>query len=274
MFISLFCTLDPACPRCSACRPIPVGSRGLLCKSLRWSSGGLVDLPLRHPRAIRGAALVHGNWRGLPATESALRQQPTPRARSVQRIRSHLQRAVGEGLVVPLVAERRRAESASPHSCWRSGWKHLDVVERVVTVVRFHVPRGPAAEARYHWRTSRCSWHRRLGPDGRGAGSHRSRNRSQRFVDLDREVSRLIAGFRPSVGADLECGAGSRLRSRSLSPDDSKGLPRIPLREIEGASGRSCWASLPEQLRISQHCALSAGHVTLQKSARTRSWSA
>jgi hopanoid biosynthesis associated RND transporter like protein HpnN len=57
MFISLFCTLT-LLPALLSLHPAPAGReiRG----KLTWSSGRLVDLPLRHPRAIRGTALVLG----------------------------------------------------------------------------------------------------------------------------------------------------------------------------------------------------------------------
>ncbi len=252
MFISLFCTLT-LLPALLSLRPIPAGRR--YSAGVSWSNASLANLPLRHPRIIRGTALVMGIGAVLLLPQARFDNNPLnvrdPSSESVRTFNELLEKGASSpwslNAIVPslesaqLLAERLRA---------------LDVVERVVTVSDY-VPADQ--ENKLGIIEDVAMFVAPLpGPDGKAPPPSLA-EQVEALVDLSRELGRL-----QNFGEQSELVmSASRLRpvlDRYLqrfkdSPD--------PMREIE-ALQNSMLGALPEQLRILD-AALSAGHVTLEK---------
>jgi len=252
MFISLFCTLT-LLPALLSLRPLPVG-RGYAVGT-SWSNTSLVNLPLRHPRAIRITALVMGIGAILLLPKARFDNNPLnvrdPSSESVRTFNELLEKGASSpwslNAIAPslesaqLLAERLAA---------------LDVVERVVTVSDY-VPTDQ--DNKLGIIEDVAMFVAPLpGPDGIDPLPSLAEQLGA-LDDLSRELGRLqdfgehselvasASRLRPAL--DLY------LRRLEVSPD--------PTREIEVLQS-SMLGSLPEQLRILD-AALSAGHVTLEK---------
>ena len=130
MFISLFCTLT-LLPALLSLRPIPAG-RGYSAGA-SWSNASLTNLPLRHPRAIRGTALVMGIGAVLLLPKARFDNNPLnvrdPSSESVRTFNELLEKGASSPWSLNAVAPS--LESAQ---LLAERLEALDVVERVVTV--------------------------------------------------------------------------------------------------------------------------------------------
>lgn len=252
MFISLFCTLT-LLPALITLRPLSASRR--YSPMVLWSNTSLASLPLRHPRIVRGAALVMGIAAVLVLPRARFDNNPLnvrdPSSESVRTFNELLEKGASSpwslNAVAPsldsarLLAERLEA---------------LDVVGRVVTVSDY-VPADQ--ESKLDIIEDVAMFVAPLpGPDGRVSPPALA-DQVEALADLSRELGRLQNSGGPS---ELVTSA-SRLR-----PVLDLYLQRLadssdPLREIEALQS-SMLGTLSEQLRVLD-AALSAGHVTLEK---------
>jgi hopanoid biosynthesis associated RND transporter like protein HpnN len=252
MFISLFCTLT-LLPALLSLRPIPASRRYLA--GAKWSNASLANLPMRHPRAIRGTALIMGIGAILLLPKARFDNNPLnvrdPSSESVRTFNELLEKGGSSpwslNAIAPslesarLLAERLEA---------------LDVVERAVTVSDY-VPTDQENKLGIIEDVAMFVAPP-PGPDGK-APLPSLVEQVEALIDLSHELRRLQDTGEPS---DLVASA-SRLRpvlDRYLQRVESS---RDPTREIEALQS-SMLGTLPEQLRILD-AALSAGHVTLEK---------
>jgi hypothetical protein len=252
MFISLFCTLT-LLPALLSLRPIPTGRK--YSGGVSWSNASLAELPLRHPRAIRGTALVMGVAAIFLLPRARFDNNPLnvrdPSSESVRTFNELLEKGISSpwslNAVAPsldsahLLAERIEA---------------LDVVERVVTVSDY-VPTDQANKLEIIEDVAMFVAPP-PGPDGRVPPPSVA-EQLEALVDLSRELGRLQASGEQSElvasASVLRPVLDRYLRRLEDSPD--------PTREIEALQS-SMLGSLPEQLRVLD-AALSAGHVALEK---------
>ncbi len=252
MFISLFCTLT-LLPALLSLRPLPAG-RGYSAGA-SWSNASLANLPLRHPRAIRGTALVMGIGAVLLLPKARFDNNPLnvrdPSSESVRTFNELLEKGASSPWSLNAVAPS--LESAQ---LLAERLEALDVVERVVTVSDY-VPvdqdnkLGIIEDVAMFVAPP-------PGPDG-VVPLPSLAEQVEALVDLSRELRRLQDS---GVQSELVASA-SRLR-----PVLDRYLQRLeaspdPTREIEALQS-AMLGTLPEQLRILD-AALSAGHVTLEK---------
>jgi hopanoid biosynthesis associated RND transporter like protein HpnN len=252
MFISLFCTLT-LLPALLSLRPIPVGSGRSAGAS--WSNGGLTNLPLRHPRAIRSIALVFGIGAVMLLPKARFDNNPLnvrdPSSESVRTFNELLEKGTSSPWSLNAVAPS--LESAQ---LLAERLAELDVVERAVTVSDY----VPADQENKLGIIEDVAMFVAPppGPDGVVPPPSLAEQR-EALADLSSELGRLQdSGERSELVA-----SASRLRTvldRYLqklenSPD--------PTREIDALQS-SMLGTLPEQLRVLD-AALSAGHVTLEK---------
>lgn len=252
MFISLFCTLT-LLPALLSLRPIPAG-RGYSA-AVSWSNASLTNLPLRHPRAIRGIALVMGIGAVMLLPRARFDNNPLnvrdPSSESVRTFNELLEKGASSPWSLNAVAPN--LESAQRLA---ERLEALDVVERVVTVSDY----VPADQENKLGIIEDVAMFVAPppGPDGVVPPPSLA-EQVEALVDLSRELGRLQDSGEQS---ELVASA-SRLRpalDRYLqrledSPDST--------REIEALQS-SMLGTLPEQLRVLD-AALSAGHVTLEK---------
>jgi hopanoid biosynthesis associated RND transporter like protein HpnN len=252
MFISLFCTLT-LLPALLSLRPIPTGRK--YSGGVSWSNASLAQLPLRHPRAIRGTALVMGIAAIFLLPQARFDNNPLnvrdPSSESVRTFNELLEKGISSpwslNAVAPsldsahLLAERIEA---------------LDVVERVVTVSDY-VPTDQANKLEIIEDVAMFVAPP-PGPDGLVPPPSVA-EQLEALVDLSRELGRLQASGEQSElvasASRLHPVLDRYLRRLEDSPD--------PTREIEALQS-SMLGSLPEQLRVLD-AALSAGHVALEK---------
>jgi hopanoid biosynthesis associated RND transporter like protein HpnN len=251
MFISLFCTLT-LLPALLSLPPVPAKRGGS--RSLAWSSGGLVDLPLRHPRAIRSAAVVLGIGAILLLPKARFDNNPLrvrdPSSESVRTFNELLEKGASSPWSLNAVAPS--LESAQ---LLANRLEDLDVVERVVTVSDF-IPEDQDRKLDIIGDVA-MFLAPPPGPDGR-VPAPSLEEQIAALRDLDREVDRLIAS-----GAQSELVSNAERLHLALNRYlQMLQASSSPVREIERLQS-SLLGSLPEQLRILS-MALSAGHVTLQ----------
>ena len=252
MFISLFCTLT-LLPALLSLRPISVGD--VTPAGVSWSNSSLANLPLRHPRAIRGTALVMGIGAVMLLPQARFDNNPLnvrdPSSESVRTFNELLEKGASSPWSLNAIAPS--LESAR---LLADRLAALDVVERVVTVSDY-VPVDQ--ENKLGIIEDVAMFVAPLpGPDG-VVPLPSLAEQVGALVDLSRELGRL-----QDSGEQSEfVASASRLR-----PVLDRYLRRLedssdPTREIE-ALQVSMLGTLTEQLRILD-AALSAGHVTLEK---------
>jgi hypothetical protein len=252
MFISLFCTMT-LLPALLSLRPISVGRGSSAGAS--WSKASFTNLPLRHPRAIRGIALVMGIGAVMLLPKARFDNNPLnvrdPSSESVRTFNELLDKGASSpwslNAVAPslesaqLLAERLRA---------------LDVVDRVVTISDY-VPSDQENKLGIIEDVAMFAAPP-PGPDGRVPPPSPA-EQVEALVDLSRELGRLQdSGEQTELVASagrLRLVLDRYLQRLEQSPD--------PTREIEALES-SMLGTLPEQLRMLD-AALSAGHVTLEK---------
>ncbi len=252
MFISLFCTMT-LLPALLSLRPIPAGRA--YSPAAPWSNTSLANLPLRHPRAIRGTALVMGIGAVLLLPKARFDNNPLnvrdPSSESVRTFNELLEKGASSPWSLNAVAPS--IESAQ---LLAERLEALEVVERVVTVSDY-VPTDQESKLGIIEDVAMFVAPP-PGPDGVVPPPSLDEQLAS-LTDLHRELRRL----QTADGQSEMAASASRLRPvlerylRMLqsSPD--------PAREIE-ALQTSMLGTLPEQLRILD-AALSAGHVTLEK---------
>ena len=252
MFISLFCTLT-LLPALLSLRPIPVGDVGSA--GVSWSNASLANLPLRHPRAIRGTALVMGIGAVMLLPQARFDNNPLnvrdPSSESVRTFNELLEKGASSPWSLNAIAPS--LESAR---LLADRLAALDVVERVVTVSDY----VPADQENKLGIIEDVAMFVAPPPGPDGVVPLPSlAEQVGALVDLSRELGRLQKSGEQS---ELVASAGRLrpvldryLRRLEDSPD--------PTREIE-ALQVSMLGTLTEQLRILD-AALSAGHVTLEK---------
>jgi len=252
MFISLFCTLT-LLPALLSLRPIPAGREYTAGAS--WSNASLTNLPLRHPRAIRGTALVMGIGAVLLLPKARFDNNPLnvrdPSSESVRTFNELLEKGVSSPWSLNAVAPS--LESAQ---LLAERLEALDVVERVVTVSDY----VPADQENKLGIIEDVAMFVAPPPGPDGVVPLPSlAEQVEALVDLSRELRRL----QDSGESSEFVASASRLRPvldrylqrLEVSPD--------PTREVEALES-SMLGTLPEQLRVLD-AALSAGHVTLEK---------
>jgi hopanoid biosynthesis associated RND transporter like protein HpnN len=252
MFISLFCTLT-LLPALLSLRPISVGRRSSA--GVSWSNASLANLPLRHPRTIRGVALVMGIGAVMLLPRARFDNNPLnvrdPSSESVQTFNELLEKGTSSPWSLNAVAPNLEAAHSLAERL-----EALDVVERVVTVSDY-VPADQEDKLGIIEDVAMFVAPP-PGPDGMVPPPSLA-EQLEAFVGLSRELDRL-----QKTGEQSELVA-SAIR---LRPVLDRYLERLegspdPTREIE-ALQNSMLGTLPEQLRILD-AALSAGHVTLEK---------
>ena len=252
MFISLFCTLT-LLPALLSLRPIPAGRE--YAAGVSWSSASFTNLPLRHPRAIRGTALVMGIGAVLLLPQARFDNNPLnvrdPSSESVRTFNELLEKGASSpwslnAIAPSLESARLLAERLAA----------LDVVERVVTVSDY----VPADQENKLGIIEDVAMFVAPppGPDGKVPPPSLA-EQEEALVDLSRELGRLQEfGEQSELVASasrLRPVLGRYLQRLTDSPD--------PTRELEALQS-SMLGTLPEQLRMLD-AALSAGHVTLEK---------
>jgi hopanoid biosynthesis associated RND transporter like protein HpnN len=252
MFISLFCTLT-LLPALLSLRPVLV-TRGSTA-GVSWSNVSLANLPLRHPRTIRGIALVMGIGAVLLLPKARFDNNPLnvrdPSSESVRTFNELLEK--GSSSPWSLNAIAPSLESAQ---LLAERLAALDVVERVVTVSDY-VPADQESKLGIIEDVAMFVAPP-PGPDGKVPLPSLA-EQEEALVDLSRELGRLQGSGEPSGLVESAMQLGSVL-DRFLQ---RLGESPNPTREIE-ALQNSMLGTLPEQLRILD-AALSAGHVTLEK---------
>jgi hopanoid biosynthesis associated RND transporter like protein HpnN len=252
MFISLFCTLT-LLPALLSLRPIPV-SRTYSSK-VSWSNTSLANLPLRHPRTIRGTALIMGIGAVLLLPKARFDNNPLnvrdPSSESVRTFNELLEKGASSPWSLNAVAPS--LESAQ---LLAERLEALDVVERVVTVSDY-VPVDQENKLGIIEDVAMFAAPP-PGPDGVVPPPSLA-EQVEALVDLSRELRRLQRSREQSElvasASQLRPVLDRYLQRLEVSPD--------PTREIEALQS-SMLGTLPEQLRILD-AALSAGHVTLEK---------
>ncbi|MCH7644017.1 MAG: MMPL family transporter [Myxococcales bacterium] len=252
MFISLFCTLT-LLPALLSLRPIPAGRE--YAAGVSWSNASFTNLPLRHPRAIRGTALVMGIGAVLLLPQARFDNNPLnvrdPSSESVRTFNELLEKGASSPWSLNAVAPS--LESAQ---FLAERLKALDVVERVVTVSDY----VPADQENKLGIIEDVAMFVAPppGPDGKVPPPSLA-EQEEALVDLSRELGRLQEfGEQSELVASasrLRPVLGRYLQRLTDSPD--------PTRELEALQS-SMLGTLPEQLRM-LNAALSAGHVTLEK---------
>ena len=252
MFISLFCTLT-LLPALLSLRPIPAGRE--YAAGVSWSNASFTNLPLRHPRAIRGTALVMGIGAVLLLPQARFDNNPLnvrdPSSESVRTFNELLEKGASSPWSLNAVAPS--LESAQ---FLAERLKALDVVERVVTVSDY----VPADQENKLGIIEDVAMFVAPppGPDGKVPPPSLA-EQEEALVDLSRELGRLQEFGEPSElvasASRLRPVLGRYLQRLTDSPD--------PTRELEALQS-SMLGTLPEQLRM-LNAALSAGHVTLEK---------
>jgi hypothetical protein len=214
----------------------------------------LVDLPLRHPRAIRGAALVLGIGAVFLLPKARFDNNPLrvrdPSSESVRTFNELLEKGSSSPWSLNAVAPSLQSAQLLAERL-----EDLDVVERVVTVADF-IPEDQQQKLDIIGDVA-MFLAPPPGPDGRVPAPSLAEQIAA-LRDLDREVSRLIASGHQSElisnAKRLQVALDRYLQTLQGSSN--------PIGEIEELQV-SLLGSLPEQLRI-LNAALSAGHVTLQ----------
>ncbi len=252
MFISLFCNLT-LLPALLSLPPVPIGRA--TSGGVAWSSDGLAGLPLRHPRVVRGAALILGAGAVLLLPQARFDNNPLrvrdPSSESVRTFNELLERGTSSpwtlNAVVPslesaeMLAERLR---------------ELDVVERVVTVSDY-VPEDQDQKLDIIEDVA-MFLAPPPGPDGEVRAPSFA-NQVGALRDLEREIGRLLEEGEQSPlttsAAELQPMLVRYLNELEGSPEAVEEIEQLQL---------SLMGSLPEQLRM-LNAALSAGRVTLQK---------
>jgi hopanoid biosynthesis associated RND transporter like protein HpnN len=252
MFISLFCTLT-LLPALLSLRPILVGD--VTSAGVSWSNASLANLPLRHPRAIRGTALVMGIGAVMLLPQARFDNNPLnvrdPSSESVRTFNELLEKGASSPWSLNAIAPS--LESAR---LLADRLAALAVVERVVTVSDY----VPADQENKLGIIEDVAMFVAPPPGPDGVVPLPSlAEQVGALVDLSRELGRLQeSGEQPELVASasrLRPVLDRYLRRLEDSPD--------PTREIE-ALQVSMLGTLTEQLRILD-AALSAGHVTLEK---------
>ncbi|MFP8878979.1 MAG: MMPL family transporter [Myxococcota bacterium] len=252
MFISLFCTLT-LLPALMSLPPVPAG-RGVA-GAVVWSGGGLASLPIRHPRAVRSAALVLGLCAVVLLPRARFDNNPLnvrdPSSESVRTFNELLEKGNSSPWTVNAVAQS--LESAE---LLAERLRELDVVERVVTVADY-VPSDQEQKLGIIEDVA-MFLAPPPGPDGR-VPSPTLAEQIAALKDLDKEIGRLIGESSDAAliasASKLHSALGSYLERVASSPD--------PDREV-AALEDNVLGTLPEQLRT-LNAALAAGHVTLEK---------
>jgi hopanoid biosynthesis associated RND transporter like protein HpnN len=252
MFISLFCTLT-LLPALLSLRPIPAG-RGYSAGT-SWSNASLANLPLRHPRAIRGIALVMGIGAVMLLPRARFDNNPLnvrdPSSESVRTFNELLEKGASSPWSLNVVAPSLESAQSLAERL-----EALDVVERVVTVSDY-VPADQENKLDIIEDVAMFVVPP-PGPDGKVPPPSLA-EQVEALVDLSRELGRL-----QNSGEQSELVASAN----RLRPALDRYLQRLDdspdsMREIEALQS-SMLGTLPEQLRVLD-AALSAGHVTLEK---------
>jgi len=252
MFISLFCTLT-LLPALLSLRPIPVGHG--YSAGASWSNASLANLPLRHPRAIRGIALVMGIGAVMLLPRARFDNNPLnvrdPSSESVRTFNELLEKGASSPWSLNAVAPSLESAQSLAERL-----EALDVVERVVTVSDY-VPADQENKLDIIEDVAMFVVPP-PGPDGKVPPPSLA-EQVEALVDLSRELGRL-----QNSGEQSELVASAN----RLRPVLDRYLQRLDdspdsMREIEALQS-SMLGTLPEQLRVLD-AALSAGHVTLEK---------
>jgi hopanoid biosynthesis associated RND transporter like protein HpnN len=252
MFISLFCTLT-LLPALLSLRPISVGHG--YSAGVTWSNASLANLPLRHPRAIRGIALVMGIGAVMLLPRARFDNNPLnvrdPSSESVRTFNELLEKGASSPWSLNAVAPSLESAQSLAERL-----EALDVVERVVTVSDY-VPADQKNKLDIIEDVAMFVVPP-PGPDGKVPPPSLA-EQVEALVDLSRELGRL-----QNSGEQSELVASAN----RLRPVLDRYLQRLDdspdsTREIEALQS-SMLGTLPEQLRVLD-AALSAGHVTLEK---------
>jgi hopanoid biosynthesis associated RND transporter like protein HpnN len=252
MFISLFCTLT-LLPALISLRPLQM-SRGYP-SGVLWSDTNLASLPLRHPRVIRGTALVMGIAAVLVLPKARFDNNPLnvrdPSSESVRTFNELLEKGGSSPWSLNAVAP-----SLEPARLLAERLEALDVVGRVVTVSDY-VPADQESKLGIIEDVAMF-----VAPDPGPDGSVPPPSLAEQveaLTDLSRELVQLENSGGPSElvtsASRLRPVLDRYLRGLEDSPD--------PTGEIEALQS-SMLGTLPEQLRMLD-AALSAGEVTLEK---------
>jgi len=252
MFVSLFCTLT-LLPALMSLPPVPAG-RGVV-GTIVWSGGGLVSLPIRHPRAVRSAALLMGLGAMVLLPRARFDNNPLnvrdPSSESVRTFNELLEKGSSSPWTLNAVAPS--LESAE---LLAERLRGLDVVERVVTVADY-VPSDQEQKLGIIEDVA-MFLAPPPGPDGRVPPPELAEQIAELEV-LDREVERLLD---ESTDASFVTSA-SKLHVALSGYLDRVASSQDAAAEI-AALEDSLLGTLPEQLRT-LNAALAAGHVTLEK---------
>ncbi len=252
MFVSLFCSLT-LLPALMSLPPVPAG-RGVVA-SVVWSGGGLVSLPIRHPRAVRSTALLMGLCAMVLLPRARFDNNPLnvrdPSSESVRTFNELLEKGSSSPWTLNAVAPS--LESAE---LLAERLRGLDVVERVVTVADY-VPSDQEQKLGIIEDVA-MFLAPPPGPDGR-VPSPELAEQIAGLEDLDREMERLLEessdGPLVTSAAKLHTALGSYLDRIASSRDAESEIAALE---------DSVLGTLPEQLRTLDE-ALDAGHVTLEK---------
>lgn len=251
MFVSLFCTLT-LLPALLSLPPVPSG-RGRPGEAA-WSAGGLTELPLRHPRVVRTAALILGIGAVLLLPRARFDNNPLnvrdPSSESVQTFNELLEKGSSSPWTLNAVAPS--LESAKMLA---ERLRELEVVDRVVTVADY-VPSDQEQKLGIIEDVA-MFLAPPPGPDGEVEPPSVA-EQLEALRDLDHELGKMIAADGSGVATD-SARALEEVLSRYLHEVLSAADPVDELAQLEA----SMMGSLPEQLRM-LNAALYAGHVTLQ----------
>jgi hopanoid biosynthesis associated RND transporter like protein HpnN len=251
MFISLFCNVT-LLPALLSLPPVPSG-RGA--GGLRWSSGGLIDLPVRFPRTIRATALVLGLGSIFLLPQARFDNNPLrvrdPSSESVRTFAELLERGTSSPWSLNAVAPS--LESAEMLA---ERLRELEVVDRVVTVSNY----VPSDQEQKLGIIEDVAMFRapRPGPDGAVPPPSLDEQLAA-FSDLRRELGRVIE---EGDDGEFEAAAG---RLAAVLEEYVAGLDANPEDSVAAMARleQGMMGSLAEQLR-SLDAALGAGHVTLE----------
>lgn len=252
MFISLFCSLT-LLPALLSLPPVPAGAGDA--RSVVWSSGGLVSLPLRYPRTVRGVALVLGIGAVLLLPKARFDNNPLrvrdPSSESVRTFNELLEK--GSSSPWSLNAVAPSLESAQ---ILAERLRELDVVERVVTVADF-VPTDQEQKLDIIEDVA-MFLASPPGPDG-SVQAPSLEAQIEALGVLERELDHMLVEAKDS---ELLASAAhfKQVLGRYLERVDAADDPAAEVAALQ----TSVMGTLPEQLRILD-AALSAGHVTLEK---------
>jgi hopanoid biosynthesis associated RND transporter like protein HpnN len=239
-------------PALMSLRPRPAD--GLDPSEAGWSGARLSALPVRHPRAVRVAALVLGVASILLLPQARFDNNPLnvrdPSSESVRTFNDLLEKGGTSPWTLDAVAPDLATAEATAEEL-----RDLDVVERVVTVADY-IP-SDQDEKLDIIGDVRLFMAPRPGPDGAPAPAS-AREQIAALRELDDEIGRLLADGAPAAlatpAARLREGLGAYFAKLA-----SGELPAGSVADLE----KSLMGTLPEQLRILD-AALSAGRVTLQ----------